>query len=157
MKILSPLLSYFNSTGKMKAVGAVEGEFSKTIVLPITNIQNSFTLYFNPDNELSNSVIRSIELLTTTNVSVVQKNGQNYDNLSAGQAAGGILVLSNVRREILASFPLATIVRSTNQGKATFTNFSEVSWDSCFVFFPSPVAAANTYAVTVRVYFDKKI
>lgn len=157
MKILSPLLSYFNATGKMKAVGCVEGEFSKTIVLPITNIQNSFTLYFNPDNELSDSVIKSVELLTSTNLSVVQKNGRTYDNLSAAQAAGGILVLSNSRREILASMPLNTIVRSTNQGKATFTNFSDVIWESCYVFFPSPVGVADTYAVTLRVYFDKKI
>lgn len=157
MKILSPLLSYFSTTGKMKAVGCVEGEFSKTIVLPITNIQNSFTLYFNPDNELSNSVIRSIELLTSTNVSVVEKNGINYDNLSDAQAAGGILVLLSPKREILASLPLATIIRSINAGKATYTNFSDVAWDSCYVFFPSPVAAADTYAVTVRVYFDKKI
>jgi len=157
MKILSPLLNYFATTGKMKSVGAIEGEFSKTIVLPITNVTPSQVLYFRPDNELSDSIIRSVECVISSNVSTVFFNGTPFDNLSDTQAAGGIFVLSNSRREILATLPLYSLIRSINQGKASFSCFKDIIWESCYVYFPSPVSTADTYAVTLRVYFDKKI
>jgi hypothetical protein len=157
MKILSPLLNYFATTGKMKSVGAIEGEFSKTIVLPITNITPSQVLYFRSDNELSDSIIRSVECVVSTNLGVVSFNGTLFDNISDTQAAGGIFVLSNSRREILATLPLYSLIRSINQGKASFSCFKDIIWESCYVYFPSPVATADTYAVTLRVYFDKKI
>lgn len=157
MKILSPLLNYFATTGKMKSVGAIEGEFSKTIVLPITNVTRNQVLYFRSDNELSDSIIRSVECVDSSNLSNVFFNGTAFNNLSSGQAAGGIFVVSNSRREILATLPLYSLIRSINQGKPIFSCFKDIIWESCYVYFPSPVSTADTFAVTLRVYFDKKI
>lgn len=158
MKVLSPLIDYFFATGKMKPVGAIEGDKSKTIVLPVTSTTNNAILYFNPDEEITGSKIKSIEIIPSETVGASVYNGTAYDNIPLNNMQYGIIVFSNMKREILASFPLSTLVRSTNQGKATFTELDEIAWEMCYVFFPSLSGSgiSTNNCVTVRLYFDEK-
>lgn len=157
MRIVSPLIKYFFETDKARSVGCVEGERSKTIVLPITSTQPFTSLYFQPDNTLTKSVIKSIECVSGENVTPVFNNGTAYDNPVAAQLAGGILVLSNLKREVIAELPLYSLIRSVNQGKASFTQFKEVDWQACYVYLPSVGTLATNNAITLRVYYSDKI
>lgn len=157
MRIVSPLIKYFFDTDKARSVGCIEGDRSKTIVIPITTTQAFAPLYFSPDEVLTKSVIKSIEVVEGTNLTPVFKNGVAYDNPVALLLAGGVLVLSNLKREVIAEMPLVSLIRSVNAGKATFTSFTDVDWQNCYVYFPSPGIIATNNAVTLRVYYNDKI
>lgn len=157
MRLVSPLIKYFFDTDKARSVGCVEGERSKTIVLPITTVQPFTPLYFQPDNQLTKSVIKSIECVSGENLTPVFQGGNAYDNPVAAQLAGGILVLSNLKREVIAELPLYTLIRSVNQGKASFTQFKDVDWQACYVYLPSVGSLSTSNAITLRVYYSDKI
>ena len=157
MRIVSPLIKYFFDTDKARNVGCVEGERSKTIVLPISTIQPFTPIYFQPDNDLTKSVIKSVECVSGENLTPVFQGGKAYDNPVAAQLAGAILVLSNLKREIIAELPLYTLIRSVNQGKASFTQFKDIDWQACYVFIPSVGSLATSNAICLRVYYSDKI
>jgi hypothetical protein len=158
MKIVSPIIEYFKATGKMKSVGAIEGDRSDTIVIPVSSTQNNAVLYFNPDESITSANIKSIEVLPSETLGASQFNGRAYDNIPLNNTQYGLIVLSNIRREIIATFPLSTLVRSTNQGKATYVDFTDVVWENCYVIFPnlSGSGISTNNCVTVRLYYNEK-
>lgn len=156
MQIVSPLIKYFFDTDKARSVGCIEGNRSKTIVIPITTLQPSTAIYFQPDASLTDSVMKSLECVSGENLTPVFNNGQAFDNPVAAQLAGGILVLSNLQREVIAELPLFTLIRSINQGKATFTNFYDVDWQACYIYFPSVGSLALNNAVVLRAFYSDK-
>lgn len=157
MRLISPLIKYFFDTDKARGVGSVEGERSKTIVLPISTTQPFTSMYFQPDEELTKSVIKSVECLISTNISPVFNNGTAYDTISEGQSTGAILVLSNLKREVIAELPLYSLIRSVNKGKASFTQFKNVDWQNCYIYLPNVGTIATTNAVVLRVYYSDKV
>lgn len=157
MRLISPLIKYFFDTDKARGVGCVEGERSKTIVLPISTTQPFTSMYFQPDEELTKSVIKSVECLISTNITPVFNNGNPYDTISEGQSTGAILVLSNLKREVIAELPLYSLIRSVNKGKASFTQFKNIDWQNCYIYLPNVGTIATTNAVVLRVYYSDKI
>lgn len=152
-RIVSPIIKYFYDTNKAAEVGCIEGELSKTIVLPITSTQVNTQLYFNDDPSLDKAIIRSIEVVPSTTLANVTKNGVAYDPLYLDYA-GGILVLQNKKNELLATLSLWTLIRSVNKGKATLTHFKDIDWSSSYVYFTNVGVIATTNAVVLRVYYD---
>jgi len=85
-------------------------------------------------------------------------DGVDYTLSSADTYKAGILVLSDIQREVIAEIPLRSIVRNINKGKATFTNFEKVVWDNCYVYYtdPSGVGLTTDNITTLRVYYTPK-
>lgn len=156
MRIVSPLIKYFFDTDKARSVGCIEGDRSKTIVIPITTVQPFTPIYFQPDAQLTDSQVKSLECVSAENLSPVFNNGTFYDNLPAAQLSQGVLVLSNMHREVIAELPLYTLIRSINQGKASFTQFMDVDWQASYVYFPAVVSVATFNAVVIRAYYSDK-
>jgi len=156
MRIISPLIKYFFDTDKARGVGCIEGDRSKTIVIPITTTQPFTPIYFQPDAQLTDSDVKSLECVSAENLSPVFDNGNAYDNLPAAQLSQGILVLSNLKREVIAELPLYTLIRSINQGKASFTDFESINWQASYVYFPAVVSIATFNAVVIRAYYSDK-
>ena len=156
MRIVSPLIKYFFDTDKARSVGCIEGDRSKTIVIPITTTQPFTPIYFQPDTQLTDSQVKSLECVSGENLTPVFNNGSAYDNLVAAQLAGGILVLSNLEREVIAELPLYSLIRSINKGKASFTQFKDVNWQASYIYFPSVGSISASNAVTIRAYYSDK-
>jgi hypothetical protein len=156
MRIISPLIKYFFDTDKARGVGCIEGDRSKTIVIPITTTQPFTPIYFQPDAQLTDSDVKSLECVSAENLSPVYDNGNAYDNLPAAQLSQGILVLSNLKREVIAELPLYTLIRSINQGKASFTDFESINWQASYVYFPAVVSISTFNAVVIRAYYSDK-
>jgi len=156
MRIISPLIKYFFDTDKARGVGCIEGDRSKTIVIPITTTQPFTPIYFQPDAQLTDSDVKSLECVSGENLTPVFNNGSAYDNLVAAQLAGGVLVLSNLKREVIAELPLYTLIRSINQGKASFTDFESINWQASYIYFPSVGSISASNAVTIRAYYSDK-
>ena len=156
MRIISPLIKYFFDTDKARGVGCIEGDRSKTIVIPITTTQPFTPIYFQPDAQLTDSDVKSLECVSAENLSPVFNNGIAYDNLPASLLSQGILVLSNLKREVIAELPLYTLIRSINQGKASFTDFESINWQASYIYFPAVVSIATVNAVALRAYYSDK-
>ena len=152
-RIVSPLMQYFFSSNMANEVGCIEGELSKTIVLPISSVQPNFQMYFNDDPSLDNAIIKSIEVVDSSTMSIAVKNGVSYDPLNIDYA-GGILVLQNKKHELLCTLGLYTMIRRLNSGKATLTYFKDIDWSSSYVYFPNVGTITTSNAVVLRVYYD---
>lgn len=159
MRLVSPLINYFFQTNKARKVGCVEGEFSKTIGLPVKSTQPYFEQYFRPDPSLTSSVINSIELVTAATLESITVDGTDYSIATADSYKSTILVLSDINREIIAEIPLRTAVRYINKGKATFTNFENIVWDNCYIYYtdPSGVGITTDDVTCIRVYYTPKV
>ena len=159
MRLVSPLINYFFQTNKARKVGCVEGEFSKTIGLPVKSTQPYFEQYFRPDPSLTSSVINSIELVTAATLESITVDGTDYSIATADSYKSTILVLSDINREIIAEIPLRTAVRNINKGKATFTNFENIVWDNCYIYYtdPSGVGITTDDVTCIRVYYTPKV
>jgi len=169
MRLVSPLIEYFFAKKWMKPVGNEEGELSKSVYVPFTStgayiVGDGKAFYFQPDKDLDHkrSVITGIEVVdVTTNAKIHPYQSQNpsvQDNIAASVAATGMLVVSNTKRDIIATLPLFGLIRRLNQGKPTYVWFDNIIWQDCYLLFTdiTSTAASAANGVWLRVYYKKK-
>ena len=156
MKVLSPLFQYFKDTFKTRPVGCIEGEYQKYVGLNVKTTTLGTPIYFDSDTETDNSILRTIEVVTSTQNAVVDYNGAAYDNITTAMAAQAFFVLSNDAREIIAEIPLSVMIRATNAGKPTYFRADNVVWQNCYIYLVDATSYATTNGFNIRVTFDKK-
>jgi hypothetical protein len=100
--------------------------------------------------------VKSLECVSGENLTPLFNNGSAYDNLVAAQLAGGVLVLSNLEREVIAELPLYSLIRSINKGKASFTDFESINWQASYIYFTSVGSISASNAVVIRAYYSDK-
>ncbi len=159
--ILSPLIDYFFVSKKMKLVGSYEGAYQKSVYLTFSTTALVGTqYYFPPDNILNsdNNKINSI-CLTDTITNSIAPTTPATDPLTVAQAAQGYLCICNMKREILATLALTTLIRRLNAGKPTYLNFKDpVVWQNCFIQFENLTTAVNqTHSVWLTVSYSPEI
>ena len=156
MNIITPLLAQFKSSRWSKPVGCIEGEYSKTITLPVSTTLTGQQLYFNSDTELDNAVIKTIEFVIVTNSAVTQYQNSNLDSITQAMTAAAILTLSNNSREVISQMPLSSLVRSYNSGKPAFFMLSDIIWQNCYVEILDNTSYSVSNGFFFRVTYDKK-
>ena len=117
----------------MRPVGCIEGKFSKSIAIPVTNTAIGQQLYFEPDSDLDNAIIRTIELDITGNLSKMQYQNTSLDPITQIQSTRAIITLSNNERNVMVQMPLSTLIRSYNTGKPSFFLLDNVIWQNCYI------------------------
>jgi hypothetical protein len=156
MNIITPLLKQFQVNKWFKPVGCIEGEYSKTITLPVSSTAIGQQLYFNSDTELDNAVIKTIELVVNQNSAITQYQNLNLDTISQLLSSRAILTLSNNAREVISQMPLSSLVRSYNNGKPAFFLLSDIVWQNCYVELVDNTGYATTNGFFFRVTYDRK-
>lgn len=156
MNIITPLLAQFKINRWSKPVGCIEGEYSKTITLPVSTTVIGQQLYFNSDTELDNAVIKTIEFVINTNSAVTQYQNSNLDSITQAMTAAAILTLSNNSREVISQMPLSSLVRSYNQGKPAFFRLTDIIWQNCYVEILDNTSYSVSNGFFFRVTYDKK-
>ena len=156
MNIITPLLKQFQINKWFKPVGCIEGEYSKTITLPVSSTAIGQQLYFNSDTELDNAVIKTIELVVNQNSAITQYQNLNLDTISQLLSSRAILTLSNNAREVISQMPLSSLVRSYNNGKPAFFLLSDIVWQNCYVELVDNTGYATTNGFFFRVTYDRK-
>ena len=116
------------------------------------------SFYFQPDTEIdgSHAIIKGIELVNVTALGVQYGPQGRRDNLANTQADDGILYISNINREIIATIPLYDLIRSVNAGKLLFTHFTNHLWQQCYVEFMDGSVISSTHGLQFIVYYDSK-
>lgn len=158
MRIISPLIEYLTVSKKMKQVGSYEGAYTKSVYLPFTTTALVGTQYYFPPDEVLDSVnnfITTIEM-TDSGTNATAPTTPTTDPLSPGQAAQGYLYICNLKREILATLPLYTLIRRLNSGKPQYLYFDEpVVWQNCFIQFESLATVINAaHSVWLKVSYS---
>ena len=158
MRIISPLIEYLTVSKKMKEVGSYEGAYTKSVYLPFTTTALVGTQYYlQPDEVLdsANNFITTIEMVDSV-TNATAPTVPTTDPLSATQAAQGYLYICNLKREILASLPLYTLIRRLQAGKPQYLYFDEpVVWQNCFIQFESLSTAINSsHSVWLKVTYS---
>lgn len=155
-KIVSPLWSYLKETKKTRPVGAIEGEFSKSITLRVSNTAAGQPLYFNSDTELDNAIIRTIEIDINTNLNKMQYQGVDLDPITQIQSTRAVLVLIDNNRDIIATMPLSTLVRSANKGKPAYFLVENLLWQNCYIEITDNSGYSTSNGFFLRVTYNRK-
>jgi len=156
MNIITPLLQQFKDNRWFKQTGCIEGEYSKTITLNLPSTNLGQQIYFNSDTELDNAIIKTIEVVISTNqINTVYQNSV-LDTISSGLAAKAMLTISNNSREVISQMPLYTLIRSLNQGKPAYFCLDNVIWQNCYIELLDTAGFATTNGFFIRVTYDRK-
>ena len=115
--------------------------------------------YMQPDEVLDskNNDITAIEIVDSS-TNVTAPTIPATDPLSATQAAQGYFYFCNMKRDVIASVPLYSLIRRLNAGKVQFCNFDDpIVWQNCFIQFDSLGTAITTAnSVWLRVTYSPK-
>lgn len=114
-------------------------------------------LYFSPDPKLDggNAIIRAVELIDSVTAPSFRYLNEQRDNLAINTGfLSGIFTFANLRREIICSVPLHTIVRRLNSGKLAFFDVSEQVWENCYVTFNDLTGIGANNGIQLIVYYD---
>lgn len=100
-----------------------------------------------------NATITAIEIVPSTELTILPTGQTNVDSSILNN---GVLYVSNLKRQIIATLPLYGLQRSANNGKPTFTYFNDQVWQNCYVEFTSSGFTTPVTPLTFRVYYVKK-
>jgi len=133
-QVISPIMNYFLANNMAKDYTTTEGEMCQFVQINPT-LNNSFQepIYFNSNTMLDgeNATITGIEFLTPTSLSNSPEGLVNdYSNSTAKY---GILVISDLKRQLIAQLPLYSLVTQNNNGKIKFTFFNDQVWQNCWI------------------------
>jgi len=156
MNIISPLLQQFKDNRWFKQVGCIEGEFSKTITLNLPSTNLGQQIYFNSDTELDNAIIKTIEVVISTNQITTIYQNSVLDTISSGLASKAMLTISNNAREVISQMPLYTLIRSLNQGKPAYFCLDNVIWQNCYIELLDTAGFSTSKGFFIRVTYDRK-
>lgn len=122
-------------------------------------IQKSY--YFQPDHTLDgeNAIIKGIELVTGTMAQSFFAQGALRDNMPpfpSTSLSTGVLYISNMEREIIATIPLIDLARQENSGKLLRTYFTEHLWQNCYIEFVDPTIVSVTTGIQLVVYYEER-
>lgn len=161
--LISPLVDYFLSNNMAKPYADIEGDESKSVYVPFTTIGNANpqvqkAIYFAPDNDLDyqNSIITAIEFVPEETNQRFYNGSNAYVNnigIATNPILSGVLYISNLQREIIATLPLTSLIRRLNNGKITFTYFTNVVWQNCYVEFTDITGLNATKGMQFNVYY----
>lgn len=156
MNIILPLLQQFKDSRWAKPSGCIEGEYSKTITLNVPSTNLGQQIYFNSDTELDNAIIKTIEVVISTNqLSTIYQNS-TLDTISSGLATRAMLTISNNNREVISQMPLYTLIRSLNQGKPAYFYLDNVIWQNCYIELLNTSGYTTNNGFFIRVTYDRK-
>ena len=155
--VVSPIINYFLANNMCKDYTSVQGEMSTYVQLnPPLNAAYQQPIYFPSNNILDgdNATITGIELIS--NVALVTSPSGEANMDTATLAKYGILYLSNLKREIIAELPLASLVRENNGGKLKFTHIDSQVWQNCYVEFLTAPFTSPAIPLLFNVYYTLK-
>ena len=157
-QVISPIMNYFLANNMAKDYTTTEGEMCQFVQINPT-LNNSFQepIYFNSNTMLDgeNATITGIEFLTPTSLSNSPEGLVNdYSNSTAKY---GILVISDLKRQLIAQLPLYSLVTQNNGGKIKFTFFNDQVWQNCYIEFNLNNFTTPTQPLMFNVYYVPKI
>lgn len=114
-------------------------------------------MYFRPDPDLdyTNCVIKGIELINSTEGSHISAWGVIKDPISTTTIRSSVLYISNLDREVIATIPLHNLVKEFNDGKLTFTYFTNQIWQNCYVEITDIAGVSSANGLWFMVYYDE--
>jgi len=155
MALVSPIVQYFLANNMAKPYADIEGDKSISVYLPFSANGNTQESYYFDSNSLldsGNAIITGIEVVDETTSDVII-NPLVRDNFPAANLVSGVLYVSNLNREIIATLPLVSLIRRLNLGKLTFTHFTEQVWQNCYVEFTDASVITSAVGLWFRVYY----
>jgi hypothetical protein len=163
--VISALKAQMKKNNQIRNYTDCPGQYSTTAYISFDatgpysiGVQKSF--YFNSDTQLdwTNCKIKAIELISSTTlqryIDPVRINAElDGQDIATG---GGMLYISNLKREIIAMIPLYVLIRNNNDGKFVFTQFEDQIWQNCYVEFTDMAGLFNnTKGLMFRIYYDQ--
>jgi len=158
---VSRVMDIYNERNMAMPYGDIVAKKYKSVYIPFSAAGlyaplSGKAMYFRPDTELDcqNAVIKGIQLVSINEAATNLGWGQIKDNLPVTTLRKGILYISNLKREVIATLPFHNLIRFANDGKLSFTHFTEHIWQNCYVEFADVVGITQVNGLQFIVYYD---
>lgn len=151
-------MNYFLANNMAKDYTSIEGEQCMLVELtpPLLGAYQQ-PFYFDSSSILDgdNATITGIELVNTAALSKAPNGDTPIDG--ALLFPYGVLVISDLKRQIIAQLPLNSLITANNNGKIKFTHFDTQVWQNCYVEFMQGGFSAPSIPIQFNVYYIPKI
>ena len=149
-------MNYFLANNMCKDYTDVRGEKSMLVQLtPPTNAQWGQAMYFDSQTMLNgdNAIITGIELISYTTLA---KSPDGLTPMDVSLYPYGTLVISDIKRDLIAQLPLQILRPSLNNGKIKFTYFDTQLWQNCYVNFNQAPFSSPLIPIQFLIYYIPK-
>lgn len=151
-------MNYFLANNMAKQYTDVQGEMCQFVQInPTLNTSFQEPIYFDSNSILDgeNATITGIEFLIPSTLS--NSPGGLVNDYTNAIAKYGVLVISDLKRQIIAQLPLYSLVTQNNNGKIKFTFFNDQVWQNCYIEFNLNNFTTPTQPIMFNVYYVPKI
>lgn len=156
-KLISPIVNYFLANNLAKDYTDNTGEMQTLITLNFPNTGDYQRSYYFASNSLldgENATITSIQAINGTTTLDYLPNGQRNFNESFFE--DGVLYISDLKREVIATLPLIILDPTQNNSKPVFTWFNSQVWQNCYVEFTNTAFTTTIRPLTLMVSYIPK-
>lgn len=148
----------FNKTGLTADFPDGRGNRSKIVTLDFVaqgprQYKQGRIINFEYDQELNDSVLMGIELLSTAQM-VFTPTQPPKDSPQSVLNRGFLILVDQCNNEILRT-PLANLCKALNGNKTTFVNMRNVAWDNSGVLFNGASGITTANALPFKINFQK--
>lgn len=156
-KVISPIVNYFLAKHLAKDYTDSTGERQIMVTLNFPNTGNYQQSYYFASNSIldgQNATITSIQVVNGTTTLINLPNGQQ--NFNESILPYGVLYISDLKREVIATLPLVTLDPTQNSSKPAFTWFNSQVWQNCYVEFTNTAFTTTIRPLTLMVSYIPK-
>lgn len=156
-KVISPIVNYFLANNLARDYTDNTGEMQTLITLNFPNTGNYQQSYYMQSATFldgENATITSIQVVNGTTTLVNLPNGNQ--NFNESILPYGVLYISDLNREVIATLPLVTLDPTQNNSKPAFTWFNSQVWQNCYVEFTNTAFTTTIRPLTLMVSYIPK-
>ena len=162
MNIVSPLIQHYIDKGYCRDYTEPPSKSYKLVVMPFAasgsfyGLSAGSRIYFQADTQLDSSVINGIDMVTNLELSSIPLlSGEMRDVLTAGQLAQITLTICDNDKKIISQLACGSMVVPNNNGKHTFTNFTTMRLENCYIEIPFLLAISTANAFVCKFYYTE--
>jgi len=162
MKLISPLIAHYLEKGYCRDYTDAPSKQYKLVVVPFAatgyyKLIAGGRLYFPADTQLDRSTIKAIDIVLNTELAnAVTPDGSIRDTLTQALYAQSTITICDNNKKIIATLAPGSMCLPANNGKHTFTDFSEMVIGNSYIEFSSIAGiTANVNCFVIKVYYNE--
>ena len=161
MQLISPLIAHYLEKGYCRDYTDAPSKQYKLVVVPFAasgyyKLIAGSRLYFPADTQLDRSTIKAIDIVLSTELAnAVTADGLIKDPLTQALYAQSTITICDNNKKIIATLAPGSMCLPANNGKHTFTDFSEMVIGNSYIEFSSIVGMTTSNCFVIKVYYNE--
>jgi len=161
MKLISPLVAHYLNKGYCRDYTEAPSDQYKLAVIPFAGsgyykIQAGTRIYFPADTQLDRSTIKAIDVVLNSELlNIMGSDGLLKDLLPQTAYALATITICDNNKKIIATLAAGSMCVPANNGKHTFTDFTNMVIGNSYIEFSSIAGITQDNCFVCKIYFNE--